>query len=189
MATRGRPKFGYFILECPSDHEIDGWLPSESDVIRAVLTNKSQGSRLKQVTCSTVQSFNNIPNRTYSGARYVHIGGHGSKTDLGFIGGKLKWGDIAIKLVSMFPALKSNEQRVLTLSCCHSKTAANVLKPLLNGHFTAIYHFEPEEISFSVAITVWNMFYFKKGLRRPHQAIVNDINTYLGSTILEITPV
>lgn len=185
----GRPKFGYFIFDCPSDHEIDGWLLSEADAIRAVLANRNLGSRLKQVTCTTVESFKAVTPRSYAGIRYVHIGGHGSKDGIGFIGGSVKWSEIASKLVAMFPKLAVDEKRVLTLSCCHSGHGASALATTLKGHFTAIYHFIPEEIGFSTAITTWSMFYLKKKIERPHEAIKNDINKFMGEDILRFVAI
>jgi hypothetical protein len=186
---RGRPRFGYFIFDCPSDHEVDGAILSESDAIRAVLANRNLGTRLKRVTCTTVSSFRAIGPRAYAGIKYVHLGGHGSKSGIGFIGGSVKWADVADKLKSMFPKLKADEQRVLTLSCCYSKAGIVAMKPLLAGHFTASYHFVPDTIGFSTAITTWSMFYLKKKLTRPHLAIKDDINKFMGEDILEFIAV
>lgn len=187
--SKGRPKFGYFIFDCPSDHEIDGWLLSESDAIRAVLANRNLGTRLKQVTCTTVDSFKAVTPRQYAGIKYVHLGGHGSKAGLGFIGGAVSWADIGKKLSAMFPALPQDEQRVLTLSCCYSSHGATALAKTLKGHFTAIYHFVPEEIGFSTAITTWSMFYLKKKLARPHLAIKEGINKFMGEEILRFVQI
>ncbi|MRH00683.1 hypothetical protein GIY21_10310 [Xanthomonas sontii] len=187
MATkkkRGRPHFGYFIFDCPSDHEIDGSLVTESDAIRSVLWNKSLGGRLKGLRLTTAESFNDAKERKYTGVRYVHLGGHASKTGIGFIGGSVKWQDVAEKLTKFFPKLGEGEQRVLTLSCCHSIAGVKAMGPILKGHFSAIYHFKTEEIGFSQAMTIWSMFYLKKKLSRPHGAIMKDINTFFGSEVL-----
>ena len=143
----GRPRFGFFIFDCPSDHEVDGAILTESQAIRAVLSNRDLGTRLKSVTCSTVAGFGAVPTRPYKGIRFVHLGGHGSPSGLGFIGGSLPWADVAAKLVSLFPALTGTDQRVLTLSCCHSQAGVLAMKPHLQGHFSAAYHFAP--------VTVW----------------------------------
>lgn len=181
---RGRPHFGYFIFDCPSDHEIDGSLVTESDAIRSVLWNKSLGGRLKGLRLTTADSFTGAKEREYPGVRYVHLGGHASKNGIAFIGGSVKWKDVAKKLNKFFPVLKADEQRVLTLSCCHSTEGVTAMGPILRGHFTAIYHFKSETIGFSQAMTIWSMFYLKKRLSRPHGAIMKDINAFMGSDVL-----
>jgi hypothetical protein len=186
---RGRPHFGYFVFDCPSDHEIEGSIITESDAIRAVIANKSLGGRLKSLKLTTATSFNNARGRAYSGVRYVHLGGHGSTSGLAFIGGSVTWSSVATKLKEFFPVLGEDEQRVLTLSCCYSAIGAEALSPLLQGYFTAIYHFKDEEVAFSMAMTTWSMFYLKKRLSKPHSAIMEDINVFMGKDFLGFVPV
>jgi len=181
---KGRPRFGFLVFDCPSDHEIDGSLVTESETIRAVLANRNLGSRLKVVRVSTVKSVEALPNRAYSGVRYVHLGGHGSLSGLDLVGGRIKWPDVAKTITSVLPTLKEKEQRVLTLSCCYSEQGVLAMKLHLKGYFSAAYHFVPITIGFSQAITVWSMFYLKKKLRRPHGAIAQDINAFLKEDIL-----
>jgi len=188
--NKGRPKFGFFIFDCPSDHEIDSSLPTESEVIRAVLVNRKLGSRIKPpVRCSTIDSFKSAKERQYEGIKFVHIGGHGSRTALGFVGGWLKWSDVAAKLITLFPKLHGNEQRVLTLSCCYSEYGIASMKSTLRGHFSAAYHFVPPKIGFSKAITTWSMFYLKKRLNDPHEAIKEDINSFMGKKVLRFVSI
>lgn len=186
MATkkRGRPHFGYFIFDCPSDHEIDGALVTESDVIRSVIWNKNLGGRLKGLRLTTADSFKNARERIYTGVRYVHLGGHASKNGIAFIGGSVNWQDIAKKLTKLFPRLAAEEQRVLTLSCCHSTDGVAAMRSILKGHFTVIYYFKPDKIGFSQAITIWSMFYLKKRLSRPHGAVMKSINSFMGTEVL-----
>jgi hypothetical protein len=187
--TKGRPKFGFFIFDCPSDHEVDGHLLSESDAIKAVLSNRDLGSRLKSVRCTTVDSFRSVPTRKYPGIRYVHLGGHASKSGIAFIGGSVKWAEVASTLCDLFPPLVKNKKRVLTLSCCYSQQGVADLKPMLKGHFTAIYHFKPEKIGFAEAMTTWCMFYLRKRLSRPLAAVVTDINTFMKQDIIRMVGV
>lgn len=184
VKKRGRPHFGYFIFDCPSDHEIDGAIVTESDAIRSVLWNKSLGGRLKGLRLTTAESFLKAKERKYTGVRYVHLGGHGSKSGIAFIGGSVKWNDVAEKLTKFFPKLGAGEQRVLTLSCCHSGSGVVAMGPKLKGHFTAIYHFNSDTVGFSQAMTIWSMFYLKKRLSKPHAAIMKDINTFMGTDVL-----
>jgi hypothetical protein len=167
------------VFDFPSDHEIDGHLLSESDAIKAVLSNRKLGTRLKSVRCTTTDSFVAIPKRRYPGIKFVHLGGHASPTGLGFIGGSVKWADVAAKLCEMFPPLADREERVMTLSCCHSKHGVDAMGKLLKGRFTAIYFFRPESVGFSTAIATWSMFYLKKRLSNPLSAIMKDINSFM----------
>ena len=93
------------------------------------------------------------------------------------------------KLKEFFPVLGQDEQRVLTLSWCYSEIGAKSLSPLLKGHFTAIYYFKEEEVEFSMAMATWIMFYLKKKLSKPHAAIMNDINLFMGKDFLGAVPV
>jgi len=181
---RGRPQFGFLVIDCPSDHEIDGSLVTESQTIRAVLANKNLGSRLKIIRCTTADSFACLPNRVYSGIRYVHLGGHGSRKGLEFIGGQIPWAKVAQKLTRVLPRLKQGERRILTLSCCYSTDGIESMKPYLMGHFSAAYHFVPKKIGFSQAITVWSMFYLKKKISQPHAAIVKKLNRFLETEVI-----
>jgi hypothetical protein len=70
---RGRPQFGFFIFDCPSDHEVNGSILSESDAVKSVLLNRNLGSRLKCITCTTADTFRDIPTRGYSRVKYVHL--------------------------------------------------------------------------------------------------------------------
>lgn len=184
--AKGRPKFGYFVFDLPSDHEINETLVTESDVIRSILANRALGTQVKSLKFTTASSFKDCPERKYSGIRYVHLGGHGGKNGIGFIGGTVSWVKVAEKLTKLFTKLAHDEQRVLTLSCCNSTHGVAAMRATLQGYFTAIYHFAPEKIGFSTAMTTWSMFYLKKNLTRPHSAIKNDINGFLGEDILRI---
>jgi hypothetical protein len=186
---KGRPRFGYFIFDCPSDHEIDGRLLSEADAIRSVLANRNLGTQLKHITCTTPASFRAAGPQKYAGIRFVHLGGHASKTSLAFIGGAVVWVDVAKKLIALFPRLPDGEQRVLTLSCCYSSKAVAAMTPILKNHFTAVYHFASDDAEFSTAIATWGMFYLKKKLSQPHSSIKDEINTFLGQQVLRFVKI
>lgn len=55
----------------------------------------------------------------------------------------------------------------------------------LKDHFSAAYHFVPDKIDFSTAITTWSMFYLKKNLKRPVKAIKKDINKFMGEKVIQ----
>lgn len=181
---QGRPKYGFLLFDCPSDHEIEGSLVTECEVIKAVLSNRKLGSQLKVLRCASTDAFNNLPQKPYTGIRFVHLGGHGSSDGLSLIGGHLSWDVVAQRIYSVLPILNNKELRVLTLSCCHSSTGAKKMKKILAPYFTGIYYFVPDKIAFSRAMTVWCMFYLKKKLDRPHKAVVDTINKFLGEKII-----
>lgn len=57
----GRPKYGFLLFDCPSDHEIESSLVTECEVIKAVLSNRKLGSHLKVLRCASTEAFNNLP--------------------------------------------------------------------------------------------------------------------------------
>jgi len=118
---------------------------------------------------------------------YVHLATHGLRSGkgIGLIGGTVDWAKVAHMLKRVAPPLSGATQRVLTLSCCYSDAGYGALKPLLKNRFTGSYYFAVQEIEFADAITNWAMFYKKKTISRPHQAVVTQINKFFGEDILE----
>jgi hypothetical protein len=117
------------------------------------------------------------------------LAGHGSKNGLGFIGGTLGWLEVSGKLTKLFPILKNDDQRILTLSCCYSGDGVTTMSKSLQKHFTAAYHFVPDEISFASAMTTWSMFYLKKNLKHPHAKIADSINDFMGQKIVKFVDI
>ena len=180
-----REKFGFVFIDCPSDHEIDGILTTECDTLKALISNRNLGSRLKNpIKISTVESFRNIKESYKYSPQYVHLAGHGSKDGLGLIGGLIEWEEVGRKLSNIMKELKKNEKRVLCLSCCHSQDGFNSIKKELSNHFTGCYLFHRKTISFSTSLTVWSMFYLRKKLNKPHQKIVESINTFFDEKVI-----
>ena len=188
--ARGRPPYGFVLLDLPSDHEVDTSLSTECEVISAVLANRRMKSRTKAIRMSSVENFHNDKNwKPYKEVGFVHIGGHGSKKGIGLIGGTVPWSKVSGKLCALAPTLAENQKRVLCLSCCFSIHAYKKMKKNLKGHFTACYYFKRKGIEFADAMTVWSMFYLKIGLENPHQEIANDINQYLGSQTISFVKI
>lgn len=185
MKKPGRPKIRYFIFDCPSDHEIEGTLVTESEAIRAVLANKHGRPTLVCARRFTTSDSFKAAKGTYGGVRLVHLGCHGSPDGLDLIKGKVKWKRVAERLCALFPALKPSEERVLALSCCHSADGARALKRHLRGHFSGICHFVEEEIGFSEAMTAWSMFYLKVKHKKPLGSVLDPINRFMGRTTLK----
>lgn len=181
---QGRPPFAFALLDLPSDHEIDGGLVTECQVINAILHNRGFGAHTKTIRASSEEGFNAAPWKAYSALGFVHLAAHGSPKGISLIGGRIKWRDVATKLIKLAPRLTKNKRRVLSLSCCYSENGYNALEPLLKGHFTGLYHFNDERIPFATATTVWSMFYRKKTIERPALKVVESINAFFGEEVI-----
>ena len=180
----GRPPFGFFLLDFPSDHEIDAHLTTECQAIRAILHNRGLGSRVKSVRASTLDRFGLIKWNPYRDVGFVHLAGHGSRQGISFIGGNVSWNDVGNRLKRVAPKLTGNRQRVLSISTCNSRSGARALRTVLRGHFTGIYHFRNPTIGFATAMTVWSMFYQRKTIDRPAKAVVDRINDFFEDNVL-----
>lgn len=181
--AQGRPPFSFALIDLPSDHEIDGGLVTECQVISAILHNRGLGSRTKTLRATSEANFLNLP-RPYNELGFVHLAAHGSKHGISLIGGNMKWRDVAKKLKAIAPALNPRKQRILILSCCYSRDGYVALKPLLRRHFTGCYYFKPTRIKFAAAMTVWSMFYQKKNIERPASAVAKAINDFFGEDVI-----
>ena len=56
----------------------------------------------------------------------------------------------------------------------------------LKRHFTAVYYLTEPEVGFDTSMVVWSMFYYRKGLRRPLEAVKDRISSFFGDRPLEI---
>src|SRR6266498_3272362 len=183
LRTRGRKHLRYLLLDFPSDHEVDGWLATECSVISALLTNNGLGTRTKHFRLSSLASFRKLPNYLYD-PKFVHVACHGGPKGIGLIEGWVAWETFAKKLKSVLHPLETSHRRILTLSCCYSPNGAAELNTHLSGYFTGIYHFTQKKIHFADAFVVWTMFFLKKELHNPHEAIKNRINTFFGTSTI-----
>lgn len=183
--TRGRPPFSFYLIDLPSDHEVDEGLSTECEVIRAILSNRGFRSLTKSAQVTSRARFNKYQWRAHSKVGFVHLAAHGSRSGIGLIGGDINWNDLAEKLKIIAPKLLKTNQRVLSISCCHSRSGYFALKPLLKGYFTGCYYFINTEILFSDAMTTWAMFYRRKTIERPHGAVVDRINKSFGKDIIQ----
>lgn len=181
---QGRPPFVFALLDLPSDHEIDGGLVTECQVINAILHNRGLGAKTKTIRASSDTGFDAAQWRPYPALGFVHLAAHGHAIGISLIGGRIRWLDVAAKLKKLAPRLTGDKKRVLSLSCCYSEKGYNALRPFLKGHFTGIYHFVDEEITFATAMTVWSMFYRRKTIARPALKVVEPINNFFGQDVI-----
>lgn len=177
--AQGRPSFGFALIDLPSDHEIEIGLITEPQMIHAILHNRGLGSRTKVFRATSKEGFCKVAG-AYKGLGFVHLATHGSPKGLWLIGARVTWADVADQLKKIAPKLAKGDQRVLCLSCCYSRHGYEKLRRHLKGHFTGVYYFNPEEITFATAMTVWSMFYRKKTIQRPAKAIAQAINDFFG---------
>lgn len=179
-----RKKLRFLMFDFPSDHEVDVALSTECELIKALLTNRGLGSRLKLMKFSSNESLKKLPNYKYD-PKFVHISGHGGTNSLGLIGGSISWNKLCDDvLTKLLDPLEGEETRVLFLSCCHSKDGIDVIKNKMPNYFTGAYFYKPEIIAFATSITISSMFYRKKLLKNPHAAICKNINNFFNKAFL-----
>jgi hypothetical protein len=130
-----RRKYGFLLFDFPSDHEVDLALPTECEVIWALLINRRLGSRVKLIKASTERRLEKLPRYRYE-VQFVHIGGHGSPSQLGLLGGSVGLRKAARLITERLHPLARGQQRILCLSCCHSRAAFERMRPRLKGYFT-----------------------------------------------------
>ena len=181
----GRPAFGFALIDLPSDHEVDGGLATECQVISALLHNRNLGSSTKHIRATTKESFNRNVKGPYPHLGFVHLATHGYRHGISLIGDSVRWSALADALRRVAPPLKRRQQRVLCLSCCYSKYGYRAMRSHLKGHFTGCYFFPEKAISFASSMTVWAMFYRRKTVEKPAKAIVDAVNTYFGREVIE----
>jgi hypothetical protein len=179
----GRPPFRFLLIDLPGDHEVDDRIASECDMIHAILHNRGLGTQTKLVRATTKQVLDSR-GKPYAQVGYVHLGTHGGKGGIGFIGESASWKYVERKLKVFAPALRGDQKRVLCLSCCHSRNGVNAMELGLAGHFSGIYYFDKVKIGFATAMTVWSMFYRRKTIQQPTRAVVESINLFFGEDTL-----
>jgi hypothetical protein len=182
--AKGRPSFSFYLIDMPSDHEIDESLVTECQVIKAILHNRNFKSVTKTERITSTERYEGIKWHPYPGLGFVHLAGHASKKGVELIGGTVRWTTVADTLKAIAPKLSKDQKRVLTLSCCYSEYAAGKLTPLLKGHFTGIYFFNAKKVAFADTMTAFAMFYRRKTMRKPHKAIVERINDFFERDVI-----
>lgn len=178
-----RKKLGYLLFDLPGDHEVEFALATECEIIESLIHNMSMKARVKRICVASIEKFRTYPTYRYQ-VQFVHLACHGEKSGIWMLGGPMKWTDVALQITKHLHKLKSDEKRVMIFSCCHSEDGFKKTKSAFADYFTGAYYFKTEEIPFSHAITIWAMFYLKKKLSKPHGAIVEAINKFLGKDVL-----
>lgn len=180
----GRKKLRFLLFDFPGDHEVDHSISTECETIHALLVNRGLGSRAKLLKFSSKESLEKLSTYKYE-PRFVHVACHASRKSVGLLGGSVTWKYLAAEtLKPRLKPLDKGESRILFLSCCNSASAKDSIKRYMPGYFTGIYYFVPKKVLFADSLTVAGMFYRKKRLANPQQAIVKDINTFFDEDLL-----
>ncbi len=183
-----RQRFGFLLFDFPSDHEVDLALPTEAEVVWALLINRDLGARVKLIKASTESRLKGLPRYRYA-VQFVHVAGHGSPSSFELLGGSIRLRKAARLITGSLHRLRGREQRILCLSCCYSRAAFKHMRPYLRQYFTECYYFCRKRVSFAQSLTTWSMFYYRKDLRRPHGKIVERINDFFGEDVLEFVSI
>lgn len=179
--------YAYLLIDLPSHHEVEWVLATECDSVRGILSNMHMGSKVKHVRATTLKGLaKTVPQSPYSHVKYVHLACHGDENGVSLIGAKLPWSQLAQRLVQYVPPLDGDDQRVLCLSCCYSKSGARKMQQRLRRHFTAVYYLTEPEVGYDTSMVVWSMFYYRKSLQAPVAKIKSRINQFFDHDPIEI---
>ncbi len=181
-----RPHLGYLLFDLPSDHEVEAGISTESMVIQSIIHNRDSQAVVKRICVASVGKMKKCPTYKYN-VQFVHLACHGGRRGIAMLGGSMAWGDAISQIKKYLNPLVGDEQRVIAFSCCHSCDGLSATRQDLTGYFTGAYYFRTKTISFARAITIWSMFYLKKGTSRPHSPIVQAINGFIGKDVLAFT--
>ena len=178
-----KPKLGYLLFDLPGDHEIEGTLATECQTIEAIIHNRGMQARVKRICVASTERFLSYPTYKY-GVQFVHLACHGGKGGIGMLGGKVTWDKVAQQVTRHLKPLES-EQRVICFSCCYSQAGFDKTKEAFGNYFTGAYLFDKTKVPFAQSIATWAMFYLRKELLYPHEAIVKPINDFIGEKLLK----
>ena len=181
--------FTYLLFDFPSDHEVEGLLATECDVIRTLIANKGHGKNVKVVRATTFEGITTEPqfrNRSKLPAKpyhvkYVHISCHGTpEGKVGFIGHEVSWRKVAREIRKYISPLRTGEQRVLCLSSCYSNRGAEVMESELEDYFSGVYYLVEEKVEFATTMVIWSMVYHRKSRNRPFANVIDRVNSFFG---------
>ena len=176
------PKPGFLLLDFPDEDEIADDLSTEGSIIEAILHRRGLRRRITRIRSISARRYQAVP-ATPLDVRFVHLAAHADEGGIGFLKGSMNWKEFAELTVQHVIPLK-RDRRVMVFSCCHSLAGFEATKRVFKNHFTAAYLFEPVQPDFCDALAIWSMFYLRKTVDNPHQAIVAKINEFVGSPAL-----
>ena len=173
--------YNYLLFDLPSDHEVEGVLSTECDVIRAILANNGEGRNVKVIKATTSEALcHKSPQQPYGQIKIVHVACHARDNGVSMIGDSVEWSEFGNILESYVPQLGQGERRTLCLSCCYSKFGNLILRQKLRNHFTDCLYFKEDEVYFSATMVIWSMFYLRSRTKSSLGPIRNKINEFVG---------
>jgi len=176
-----RKKIRFMMLDLPDDDEVDGFLSSECEIVKAILASRGLASRVKHYRFSSLESVERPPVYEYD-PKFVHVSGHGGESHISLLGGSWTWTDLAKDFLEpRLKKLSDSETRILFVSTCFSEKGVDRILTCLPERFTGAYYFSEEKVPFADALTAAAMFYRRKELNKPHAKVLADINGYFGT--------
>lgn len=175
-----RKKIRFLLLDLPDEDEVDGFLSSECEIVKSILSSRNLGGRIKHYRFSSLSSFTRPASHQYD-PKFVHISGHGGENHISLIGGNMKWTDLAEEFLGpRLKELNDGDTRILFVSTCYSERGVDKIFSALPNYFTGAYYFSEEDVPFADALTTAAMFYRRKEINNPHERILKSINGYFG---------
>ncbi len=189
MPTKAKPRKGrtplrFLLLDIPGEHEIEGNLATECQVIAAVLANLELNRVTKHIRIASTRKLRNLGPYVYD-PEVVHLAGHATEEGLWIQGQVTNWEALATRLADLIVPLRLCQERVLNLSCCHSSIASRICTELLRDYFTGIYRFSIPEVPYAQALVAWTMFFFKSPSLADHLEISRTVNSFFGQSIIQ----
>lgn len=182
-----RESLRYLLLDLPSDHEIEGNLATECDIVYSLLANLELAAVTKRVRIARAQTLKRMRPYPYD-AEIVHLAGHATYDGLWMLGEILPWNEVAASLAGCVTSLPIGQHRILNLSCCYSQRAAARLSHKLSPYFSGAYCFHETLVPYAKAIACWTTFFYKGPTAATHEAITHDIGEMMGGKVLQYIP-
>lgn len=179
-----RTPLRFLLLDIPGEHEIEGNLATECQVIAAVLANLELDRVTKHIRIASTRTLGNLGPYAYD-PQVVHLAGHATEEGVWIQGQVAKWETVALRLAGLLVPLPACQERVLNLSCCHSSLASRICTEFLRDYFTGIYRFSISEVPYAQALVAWTMFFFKSPSLADHLEISRTVNSFFGQKIIE----
>ncbi len=179
-----RTPLRFLLLDVPGEHEIEGNLATECQVIAAVLANWELERATKNIRIASTRKLRNLGPYTYD-PQVVHLAAHATEEGVWIQGEVTNWEALAKRIENLITPLDPGQERVLNLSCCYSNLAAQVCAARLRGHFTGIYRYSITEVPYAQALVAWTMFFYKRPSLTDHLSIAQSVNDFFGTEVLQ----
>lgn len=178
-----RTPLRFLLLDVPGEHEIEGNLATECEVIEAVLANLELDGVTKRIRIASTRKLRTLRPYAYD-PQVVHLAGHATEEGIWIQGQVTNWEALAKRVGNLITPLDPGQERVLNLSCCYSNLAAQVCAARLRRHFTGIYRFSITEVPYAQALVAWTMFFYKRPSLTDHPSIAQSVNDFFGTEVL-----